>query len=72
MRDYTYLNGARFTVCNLFHSLRFDIGRLDMSWVDAEKPEFTRGCALSITMKSIPNHFPKECEGQQDSSKYQL
>ena len=42
MRDYTYLNGARFTVCNLFRSLRFDIDRLDMSWVDAEKPEFTR------------------------------
>jgi hypothetical protein len=43
MRDYTYLNGARFTVNNLFRSLRFDIDRLDMSWVDSEKPEFTRG-----------------------------
>ena len=43
MRDYTYLNGARFTVANLFSSLRFDIDRLDMSWVDGEKPEFTRG-----------------------------
>ena len=43
MRDYTYLNGARFTVANLFRSLRFDIDRLDMSWVDGEKPEFTRG-----------------------------
>lgn len=43
MRDYTYLNGARFTVANLFRSLRFDIDRLDMSWVDDEKPEFTRG-----------------------------
>ncbi len=43
MRDYTYLNGARFTVCNLFRSLQFDIDRLDMSWVDGEKPEFTRG-----------------------------
>ena len=43
MRDYTYLNGARFTVCNLFHSLRFDIDRLDMSWVDGDKPDFTRG-----------------------------
>ena len=46
MRDYTYLNGARFTVCNLFRNLRFDIGRLDMSWVDAEKPEFTRGLRI--------------------------
>ena len=43
MRDYTYLNGARFTINNLFRSLRFDIDRLDMSWVDAEKPEFSRG-----------------------------
>ena len=43
MRDYTYINGARFTVNNLFRSLRFDIDRLDMSWVDGEKPEFSRG-----------------------------
>lgn len=43
MRDYTYLSGARFTVANIFRSLRFDIDRLDMSWVDGEKPEFTRG-----------------------------
>ena len=43
MRNYTYLGGARFTVNNLFRSLRFDIDRLDMSWVDDEKPEFTRG-----------------------------
>jgi len=43
MRDYTYLNGARFSINNLFRSLRFDIDRLDMSWVDDEKPEFCRG-----------------------------
>jgi hypothetical protein len=43
MRDYTYLGGARFSINNLFRSLRFDIDRLDMSWVDGEKPEFTRG-----------------------------
>lgn len=43
MRDYTYISGARFTVNNLFRSLRFDIDRLDMSWVDTEKPEFSRG-----------------------------
>lgn len=43
MRNYTFLGGARFTVNNLFRSLRFDIDRLDMSWVDAEKPEFIRG-----------------------------
>ena len=43
MRDYTFINGSRFTVNNLFRSLRFDIDRLDMSWVDSEKPEFCRG-----------------------------
>jgi len=43
MRDYTYLNGARFSINNLYRSLRFDIDRLDMSWVDGEKPEFSRG-----------------------------
>ena len=46
MRDYTYLNGARFTVSNLFRSLRFDIDRLDMSWVDGEKPDFVRGLRI--------------------------
>ena len=46
MRDYTYLNGARFTINNLFRSLRFDIDRLDMSWVDAEKPDFSRGLRI--------------------------
>jgi len=43
MRDYTYLGGARFTINNLFRSLRFDIDRLDMSWVEGEKPAFSRG-----------------------------
>ena len=43
MRDYTFLGGARFTINNIFRSLRFDIDRLDMSWVEGEKPKFTRG-----------------------------
>ena len=43
MRDYTFLGGARFTINNIYRSLRFDIDRLDMSWVDGDKPEFTRG-----------------------------
>jgi hypothetical protein len=46
MRDYTYLGGARFTINNLFRSQRFDIDRLDMSWVDGEKPQFTRGLRI--------------------------
>jgi hypothetical protein len=43
MRDYTYLNGARFSINNIYRSQRYDVDRLDMSWVDGEKPEFSRG-----------------------------
>lgn len=43
MRDYTYLEGARFSVINIFRSQRFDVDRLDINWVNEEKPEFVRG-----------------------------
>jgi hypothetical protein len=43
MRNYSYINGTRFAVVNLFRSLRFDIDRLDLSWVDDTKPDFVRG-----------------------------
>jgi hypothetical protein len=43
MRNYSFINGARFAAVNLFRSLRFDIDRLDLSWVDGAKPEFLRG-----------------------------
>ncbi len=43
MRNYTYIDGTRFLVANLFRSLRFDIDRLDMSWVGDQKPTFSRG-----------------------------
>ena len=43
MRNYTYIEGTRFSVANLFRSLRFDIDRLDMSWVGDQKPVFSRG-----------------------------
>lgn len=43
MRNFTYIDGARFVVNNLFRSLRFDIDRLDMSWVGEQKPIFSRG-----------------------------
>jgi len=46
MRDYTYIGGARFTINNIFRSLRFDVDRLDLSWVDGDKPEFTRGLRI--------------------------
>ncbi len=33
MRNFTYIDGARFVVNNLFRSLRFDIDRLDLGRV---------------------------------------
>jgi len=48
MRDYTYINGARFIINNLYRSQRFDIDRLDLNWVGDEKPEFTRGAIVMI------------------------
>lgn len=43
MRDYTFYQGARFYISNLFRSQRFDVDRLDMSWADDERPDFCRG-----------------------------
>ena len=43
MRDYTYLDGGRFFISNIYRSQRFDIDRLDLNWVDVEKPDFVRG-----------------------------
>jgi len=46
MRDYTFIDGARFSINNLYRSLRFDVDRLDMSYVEGEKPAFTRGLRI--------------------------
>ena len=46
MPDYTYFNGARFAIGNIFRSLRFDVDRLDLNWVEGEKPTFTRGLRI--------------------------
>jgi hypothetical protein len=43
MRDYTYFEGGRFLITNIYRSQRFDVDRLDLNWVDEEKPEFIRG-----------------------------
>ena len=53
MRNYTYIEGARFLVANIYRSQRFDVDRLDLNWVDDSKPEFTRGLR-------VVDH--KECE----------
>ena len=41
MRNYSFINGTRFAVVNLFRSLRFDIDRLDPSWVEDKKPDLS-------------------------------
>ena len=43
MRNYTYLEGVRFSVINIFRSQRFDVDRLDINWVNEERPKFVRG-----------------------------
>ena len=43
MRDYTYIDGVRFSINNIFRSKRFDLDRLDVNWVDAPMPNFVRG-----------------------------
>ncbi|MBU3620847.1 hypothetical protein [Polynucleobacter sp. CS-Odin-A6] len=60
MRDYTYLGGARFTINNIFRSLRFDVDRLDLSWSEDQKPDFIRG--FRIVDNEEPNTVTLEGE----------
>lgn len=43
MRDYTFVDGYRFLVCNIYRSERYDVDRLDINCVDETKPKFVRG-----------------------------
>jgi hypothetical protein len=43
MRDYTYIEGYRFIILNIYRSKRFDVDRLDIHFADKDKPEFVRG-----------------------------
>jgi len=43
MRDYTYIEGYRFNIWNVYRSKRFDVDRLDINWADQDKPDFIRG-----------------------------
>ena len=43
MRDFTYIEGYRFNIWNIYRSKRFDVDRLDINFADREKPEFVRG-----------------------------
>lgn len=43
MRDYTYIDGYRFLITNIYRSKRFDIDKLDINYADKERPAFVRG-----------------------------
>ena len=43
MRDYTYIEGYRFSIWNVYRSKRFDVDRLDINYADKDRPEFIRG-----------------------------
>jgi hypothetical protein len=43
MRDFTYIEGYRFSIFNLYRSKRFDVDRLDINYADKDKPKFVRG-----------------------------
>lgn len=46
MRDYTYIEGYRFSIWNIYRSKRFDVDRLDINFADKNKPEFIRGLRI--------------------------
>lgn len=53
MRDFTYIEGYRFNIWNIYRSKRFDVDKLDINFADREKPEFVRGMR-------IVDHFESE------------
>jgi hypothetical protein len=46
MRDYTFIEGYRFNIWNIYRSKRFDVDRLDINFADKDKPEFIRGLRI--------------------------
>ena len=46
MRDYTYIEGYRFIIWNIYRSKRFDVDRLDINFADKDMPEFVRGLRI--------------------------
>jgi hypothetical protein len=43
MRDYTYIEGYRYSINNIYRSERYDVDRLDLNYADEDKPKFVRG-----------------------------
>jgi len=54
MRDYTYIEGYRFIIWNIYRSKRFDVDRLDINFADKDMPEFVRGYQLDEIFDSEP------------------
>ena len=46
MRDYTYVEGYRFNIWNIYRSKRFDVDRLDINFADKDRPDFIRGLRI--------------------------
>lgn len=46
MRNFTYIEGYRFAIWNIYRSKRFDVDRLDINYADKDKPEFVRGLRI--------------------------
>lgn len=46
MRDFTYIEGYRFNIWNVYRSKRFDVDKLDINFADREKPDFVRGLRI--------------------------
>lgn len=53
MRDFTYIEGYRFNIWNIYRSKRFDVDKLDINFADKDKPEFVRGLR-------VVDHFESE------------
>lgn len=53
MRDYTYIEGYRFSIYNLYRSKRFDVDRLDINYADKDKPQFVRGFRIKDHLTDV-------------------
>ena len=53
MRDFTYIDGYRFSIYNLYRSKRFDVDRLDINFADKDKPKFVRGFRIKDHLTDV-------------------
>ncbi len=53
MRDFTYIEGYRFSIFNIYRSKRFDVDRLDINYADKDKPKFVRGFRIKDHLTDV-------------------